>query len=128
MNRYTRYRARLRKEDPVKYTARHMRNNACTRSKRAGIPFDLSTEYVISICPELCPVFGVKLEYGGAGQRRRTAASLDRIVPELGYVKGNVQVLSMLANRMKSNVVLDLRIMFPLYHARSALRSGCVGV
>lgn len=32
--------------------------------------------------------------------------SIDRIVPELGYVKGNVAVISMKANRLKSNGLL----------------------
>jgi hypothetical protein len=37
------------------------------------------------------------------GQVRDNTSSLDKIIPELGYVKGNVQWLSQKANTMKSN-------------------------
>jgi hypothetical protein len=32
---------------------------------------------------------------------------VDRIVPRRGYVRGNVAVISMRANRLKSNMTLD---------------------
>ena len=35
-----------------------------------------------------------------------SSPSLDRIIPELGYVPGNVQVISHQANTMKSNATL----------------------
>ena len=33
--------------------------------------------------------------------------SLDRIVPELGYVKGNIRVISNRANHLKSDATLE---------------------
>ena len=33
--------------------------------------------------------------------------TLDRIVPELGYIKGNVWVICQLANRIKTNATAD---------------------
>lgn len=53
--------------------------------------------------PEVCPIFPhIRLDYG-AGPDRRYWASVDRIVPELGYVSGNVCVVSMAANTWKTN-------------------------
>jgi hypothetical protein len=34
--------------------------------------------------------------------------SLDKIIPSLGYVKGNVAVISWKANVMKSNLSIDM--------------------
>lgn len=33
--------------------------------------------------------------------------TLDRVIPSLGYVRGNVQVISMRANRLKQDASLD---------------------
>lgn len=43
---------------------------------------------------------------------RRYSRSLDRIIPELGYVPGNVQVISQLANAMKWDSTREERIAF----------------
>jgi len=44
-----------------------------------------------------CPVFGTPWGRG------RDAPSLDRMRPKLGYVVGNIAVISMMANAVKSN-------------------------
>ena len=43
---------------------------------------------------------GVELLFG-AGRNNPDNPSLDRVVPELGYVRGNVRVISYWANRLK---------------------------
>lgn len=79
-----------------------MLTTARNRAKTKGLPFDL-TEDDIDI-PVFCPVLGIKLERGVEGTGRSDASpSLDRIVPERGYVKGNVVVVSNRANRMKND-------------------------
>ena len=62
----------------------------------------VDADYLISIYPKdsLCPILGVKMEWGG---QRENSPSLDRIVPEKGYVKGNVMWVCDKANTMKSN-------------------------
>ena len=37
---------------------------------------------------------------------------MDKIIPELGYVKGNVRIISTLANTMKSNATKDQLLTF----------------
>ena len=73
------------------------------RAKRLGIAFNL-TEKDLSPLPTRCPILGIKLEFftGGSGGRSNSA-SLDRILPHLGYVSGNVAIISNKANYMKNN-------------------------
>ena len=70
--------------------------SARKRATAQNIIFTLERED-ISI-PELCPVFGVKLEVG----HPQHAPSLDRIKPELGYTKDNIAVICRMANTIKS--------------------------
>lgn len=65
-----------------------------------GIPFDLSLEDIH--IPDYCPALGIKIELCSVGKPVDGSPSLDRIRPELGYVKGNVVVVSMLANTIKN--------------------------
>jgi hypothetical protein len=79
-------------------------NKAKLRAKRKNLAFDLDLEYVLSIAPDKCPVFGTEFVWGRyqGGQHRQTP-SLDRVVPELGYIKGNVVFISLWANMIKSD-------------------------
>jgi hypothetical protein len=52
----------------------------------------------------MCPVLGIPLfRNRGAKGQGPNSPSLDRIVPQLGYIKGNVIVMSSLANRIKND-------------------------
>jgi len=75
--------------------------NACkSRAKAKGIPFNL--EHSDIVIPTHCPVLGIPLEHGTKGFHE-SSPSIDRIIPEKGYVKGNIVVISFKANRMKQN-------------------------
>jgi hypothetical protein len=63
-----------------------------------GIP-DLAF-HLKSIAPVKCPVFGKKLRTGNK-EPHAFSPSVDRIVPSKGYSRGNMQVVSNLANTMK---------------------------
>jgi hypothetical protein len=58
--------------------------------------------YVKSIAPAKCPVFNRRFVDRGVGFSP-WSPSIDKIDPAKGYVRGNVQVISMLANAMKRN-------------------------
>jgi len=74
------------------------------RAADKNLPFDLDVEYLLEIWVTKCPALGIDLDWSKAnGQVRDNTPSLDKIIPELGYVKGNVQWLSQKANTMKSN-------------------------
>lgn len=55
------------------------------------------------VIPEQCPALGIQLQLDCSHATKDAAPSLDRIVPALGYVRGNVVVVSFLANRIKTN-------------------------
>jgi len=78
-------------------------NNAKTRAEKSGIPFDIDREFLNSIRVSHCPILGLELKYTENKKISDDSATLDRINPCLGYVPGNVQILSHKGNRMKSN-------------------------
>jgi hypothetical protein len=73
------------------------------RAKRKGIPCNLEHQDVN--IPDVCPVLGIPLRWGN-GLTDNTP-SVDRMIPDLGYVKGNCRVISMKANRLKSNASVE---------------------
>ena len=94
-----------------KYPEQMLYSSARERAKKKNIPFDISREDIV--IPEFCPILKVKLQskpgsHGGGP----FSPSLDRIVPSLGYVKGNIRVISLLANNMKSSANNEQLITF----------------
>lgn len=75
------------------------------RAKKVKIPVGFNSiiefaNYIKEITPAKCPVFNRKL-VRGKGQSHSWSPSVDKIIPKKGYVKGNIQVVSYLANSMK---------------------------
>jgi len=79
------------------------------RCRENGICCDIKTYKEIEI-PTHCPYLNIELSYDGS--RGKNAASIDKIIPELGYTKGNIQIISMLANQMKSNATIEELLTF----------------
>lgn len=57
--------------------------------------------------PSVCPLLGIPLTFGKGMKIRESAATLDRINSAKGYVKGNVQIISYRANRIKNDASLE---------------------
>lgn len=83
------------------YPSRVLLALAKQRAKRFGIPFSI-TEDDIKI-PEKCPALGMVLKHGTGHRKIPESPTLDRIDPKMGYIPGNVVVISNLANAIKSN-------------------------
>jgi hypothetical protein len=96
-----------RRVSKTRSICRKICNVAYTRSRLRNIAFNIDTEYLESIYPEnhICPILGYEMVPDISGKRggHKYSPSLDRINPRLGYVKGNVQWVCMLANRMFSD-------------------------
>jgi hypothetical protein len=76
---------------------KYLVQGAKQRAKKYGIPFDIT--YKDIQIPECCPYLGIKL----IPFSKWSSPSLDKIIPERGYVKDNIQVISTKANTMKNN-------------------------
>lgn len=82
------------------YVGQRLIYAAKARAKKKGLDFDLTIED-ISI-PTHCPILHIELSRG-TKESKDSAPSLDRINPKRGYIKGNVQVISWRANRIKND-------------------------
>lgn len=101
------------------FPKRYMLESARTRAKARGLPCTI-TESDFDV-PSHCPILGIPLsvKYGSRGASDNSP-SLDAIDPSKGYVSGNVQVLSQLANQMKNSATLEQCVMLGEW-ARRAL-------
>ncbi len=70
------------------------------RAQMLGLPFTITLDDVH--VPDVCPALGIPLTRGD-GVKHDGSPTLDRLRPALGYVPGNVVVISDLANRIKQN-------------------------
>ena len=82
-----------------------MLNRAKSRAIKDSLPFNLTIDdFTI---PDLCPVLGIPLSFHNKQGGSPYSPSLDKIVPSLGYTKGNVVVISKRANSIKSDASFD---------------------
>ena len=95
-------RRKLLLRDPKLSWAKVAINGAKRRALGKGLMCDLTVEYLYAIIPDNCPAFGTAFSFIENKKTTPTSPSLDRIIPALGYVKGNVAVISHLANTIKS--------------------------
>jgi hypothetical protein len=81
---------------------------ACKASKRRArdknLPFNLTSDYLESIFPKncICPILGYKMKVSNI-TLGKLSPTLDRINPRLGYIKGNVEFVSNIANCMMTS-------------------------
>lgn len=94
----------LHLRDPVLLKRRRMLNDSKRRAFKKGLPHNLVLDDIPA--PTHCPALGIELDWASRISAGDNSPSLDRVVNDLGYVKGNVQVISVLANRMKQGATL----------------------
>ena len=82
-------------------------NQARLRAHRKDLPFNIKPADII--IPTRCPILGIPLRTtsNGASGPTDDSPSLDRIIPKLGYVVGNINVISHRANTLKSSATLE---------------------
>lgn len=78
------------------------------RAREYGVEFTIDLDDVV--IPERCPILDIPLffvESGTVKGKNPNSPSVDRIDPSLGYIKGNIQVISWRANHLKNNATLE---------------------
>lgn len=93
------YLRRRRHEMP----GRSLWERARKRANDRGLPFALGKSSIT--VPLTCPALGIPIQF--SGRRSACSPSLDRIIPERGYIPGNVRVISDRANRLKGKRTLE---------------------
>ena len=89
--------------DPKDYRLHVMVGSSRQRAKKDGIPHEIDELYLKSLgAPDICPVLGIPLNYKNE-ETEDNSPSIDKFYPAKGYVKGNVQVISYRANRLKND-------------------------
>lgn len=91
--------SKYRKNNPTKMLWIWAKN----KSLKKGIEFNLEEKDIIYT--GICPILGIELEIGG--EDLNNSPTLDRINPYKGYTKGNVLIISHLANRIKNQGTID---------------------
>lgn len=90
----------LKKTDLKLYVFR----KAKYRAKQSGIEFTITiNDFEL---PPKCPVFGTDWEFGSR-HPVDNSISMDRINSNLGYIPGNVIIISAKANRIKNNASIE---------------------
>lgn len=79
--------------------------------------------YLKSIAPKKCPVFNKPLTTG-IGKSHRFSPSVDRIDPRKGYVRGNLQVISLFANYIKQEATPSQLIKFSKWVMEGETNAG----
>lgn len=95
------YGYRVRKANLPNYIYQSAKQSA----KKRGLEFNIDKDDIV--IPEYCPVFKTSFSGEERSGRNPKAPSIDRIDSTKGYIKGNIQILSWRANKLKSNGTLE---------------------
>lgn len=97
--------ARIRRNEQIrnwdeKHQIRRWVIRVKATAKEKDIPFNLTASYIESITPKMCPVLGIPLRRSKQFAKN-DSPSIDRIIAKQGYTKGNVIIVSKLANAIR---------------------------
>lgn len=86
--------------NPALYLWKGAKNRALAK----GLPFTIKVSDVV--IPSHCPLLGTEL-FPSRGKPTDSSPSLDRVIPALGYVPHNIEVISHRANAIKNNATAE---------------------
>jgi hypothetical protein len=95
----------LKADNPKKRWAHMAFFNAKRRAAASGLPFTITKDWVEQHAPDACPALGLQLNYANSTSLKNSPA-IDRIDNTRGYEPDNCWVVSMFANRIKSDATL----------------------
>ncbi len=79
--------------------------DARKRAKEFNREYNITLEDIY--IPDVCPVLGILLIPTKGGKCTNNSPSLDRVDSSKGYIKGNVKIISMRANRLKQDSTIE---------------------
>jgi hypothetical protein len=79
-------------------------------AQQRNLEFNLDVEDIV--IPEYCPYLNIKLTFEYSIETRNSYYSIDRIDSRKGYIKGNIQIISLKANTMKNDSTNEELIIF----------------
>lgn len=85
-------------------------HGAKDRAVAGKLPIDIDRDYLLSIWNNQdgkCALSGVQMTHIIRSGRVPTNVSVDRIVPELGYVRGNIQLVCAAINQFRADSSLE---------------------
>lgn len=84
---------------------RYLLTSLKSRAKQQGVPFNIDEEYLKSLPLNQCPITKVKMIPPWECKQRfhPHKATIDKVVPKKGYIKGNIAWVSFEGNLLKSN-------------------------
>jgi hypothetical protein len=89
-----------------------LKSSISTNGKNRNISVKIDSEDIL--LKKQCPILGIPIIYGNS-YTTDNSPSIDRINNELDYTKSNIQLVSMLANRMKNSANNEQLIKFAEY-------------
>jgi hypothetical protein len=114
-NSYGRYYRRIKMEHPLRRVIYSTRS----RAQRLGLEFNLK-ESDLSI-PERCPILDIPL-YFTEGVQTKNTPSIDRLDNTKGYTKDNIWIISLQANRMKTDAGRDELLKFAFWIYKTQMK------
>jgi hypothetical protein len=98
-----------KKESRLKNISSVLLKSCKNRALKKGLEFNLTLEDII--IPSMCPIL-LKPIIQGNKENYKFSPSVDRIDNTKGYIKGNIQIISMKANTIKNCATIEELMLF----------------
>lgn len=108
-------RIRSSKNNSLEYILKARLNDAKQRSRKHNIYFDLTYEDMLDMWNKqngLCALSGIPMTHDIYSGRIQTNVSIDKIDPNKGYIRDNVQLVCSCVNMMKGVLTIDQLLQF----------------
>jgi hypothetical protein len=93
------------KENRKKNLKKFLLNTVKYRAKKKGLDFNLIEEDLI--IPDYCPLLEIRIAKTGSHKNSANSPSIDRINSSLGYIRGNIRIISYRANILKNSITKE---------------------
>lgn len=92
--------------DAKRSIAKKLYRSSKDRARQHNIPHTISPDDII--VPETCPICNTEMRPAKNGGGSSISPTLDKVIPEIGYVQGNIAVICKRCNSTKGNGSADL--------------------